>query len=108
MLLWIPILPWIVCVALLLAPALRLVASNGRSQEWFSSVYQQFCLNGLVVLGLMTLRCVAREDIAWIWWASSFAVLAIVVSWDGQRPVAVGVAVVSEVGREGSSLEHPC
>jgi|GEM_PF-5510111 hypothetical protein len=107
MLLWIPILPWIACTALLLPPVLRLVASNGRPQEWFSSVYQQFCLNGLVVLGLMTLRCVAREDIAWIWWASSFAMLAIVVSWDSQRPVAVRVPLVSEAGREGSSLERP-
>ena len=107
MLLWIPMLPWIACTALLLPPVVRLVASNERSQEWFSSVCQQLCLNGLVLLGLMTLCCVAREDIAWIWWASSFAMLAIVVSWDSQRPVTLPVPVVSEVGREASSFERP-
>ena len=107
MLLWIPMLPWIACTALLLPPVVRLVASNERSQEWFSSVCRQLCLNGLVVLGLMTLCCVAREDIAWIWWAGSFAMLAIVVSWDSQRPVVIRVPVVSEVRREGASLERP-
>jgi hypothetical protein len=107
MLLWMPMLPWVACVALLLPPVVRLVASNERSQEWFSSVCQQLCLNGLVLLGLMTLCCVAREDIAWIWWASSFAMLAIVVSWDSQRPVTLPVPVVSEVGREASSFERP-
>ena len=100
-------LPWVACVALLLPPVVRLVASNERSQEWFRSVCQQLCLNGLVVLGLMTLCCVAREDIAWIWWASSFAMLAIVVSWDSQRPVSIPVPAVSEVGREASSFERP-
>ncbi len=107
MLLWMPMLPWVACVALLLPPVVRLVASNERSQEWFRSVCQQLCLNGLVVLGLMTLCCVAREDIAWIWWASSFAMLAIVVSWDSQRPVTIPVSVVSEVGRGASSFERP-
>ena len=106
MFLWIPILPWIACTALLLPPVIRLVASNGRSMEWFSSVYQQLCFNGLAVLGLMTLCCVAQEDIAWIWWASSFVMLAIVVSWDSQRPVAARVPLVSEAGRDGSSLER--
>ncbi|MEC9003921.1 MAG: hypothetical protein VX644_11145 [Planctomycetota bacterium] len=107
MLLWIPMLPWVACAALLLPPVVRLVASNERSQEWFSSVCRQLCLNGLMVLGLMTLCCVAREDIAWIWWASSLAMLAIVVSWDSQRPVAIRVPVASKAEREGSSLERP-
>ena len=106
MLLWIPMLPWVACAALLLPPVVRLVASSECSPEWFSSVCRQLCLNGLVVLGLMTLSCVAREDVAWIWWASSFAMLAIVVSWDAQRPVAIRVPVVPDVEGDGASLER--
>ena len=106
MLLWIPILPWIACTALLLPPVIRLVVGHGRSVEWFSSAYQQLCFNGLTVLGLMTLSCVAQEEVAWIWWASSFVMLAVLVSWDSQRPVAACVPVVAEAVRDGSSLER--
>ena len=70
-------------------------------------LFEKLLLNvGLVVLGLLTLCCVAREDVAWIWWASSFSMLAIVVSWDAQRPVAARVPVVPDVEGDGASLER--
>ena len=86
---WMPVWPWFLGGALLFPPIFRLAWSLDGSREEARSLYRQLCLHGLVMLGVMAICSVAQEKVSWVWWATSFVLLALAASWDAPGSLVV-------------------
>lgn len=76
--------------------AIRLIfqlKTREPSQQQVVSLCRQVFLQGLTFLGVMTFFSVLREDGCWLWWATSFQLLAVLASVDWRR----GACLPSEV-----------
>ena len=65
---------------------LRANRSPHQKREIYRTICRHLFLKCLTFLGVMALWCLFCNDIAWIWWAVGFQLLAVVASLDWKRP----------------------
>ena len=86
-------LPAVVFTLLVLHSLLRANRSVEQKREVIQSIAQQLFLKVLTLMGIMTIWSLLQDDVAWIWWAAAFGLVAVLASLDWQRSAGQPVTI---------------